>query len=122
MSPLASAATTGTGSTGSSTGSLLILLVPLLFVAYLFFAQRRRQKAMTAMQAELTVGDPVMTTTGLFGTVAWLDDKVVHLQVAPGVVLEWDKRAILRSNRAVATDGTPDGRVDEAPPATGDQS
>lgn len=118
MSPLASAATTSTG----NTGSLLILTVPLLLVVYLIFAQRRRQKAMTAMQAQLNVGDPVMTTTGLFGTVAWLDDKVVHLQVAPGVVLEWDKRAILRSDRAVRTDGAPDGRVDEAPPTTGDQS
>lgn len=118
MSLLATAAGAGTG----NVGSLLILTLPLLFVAYLIFAQRRRQKAMATMQSQLNVGDPVMTTTGLFGTVAWLDDKVVHLQVAPGVVLEWDKRAIVRSTRAVGTDGTPDGRVDEAPPTTGDQS
>ena len=91
MSPLASAAS---GSGGQQFSSILLLL-PLLLIAYLFFSQRRRQKKVQQMQAELQVGSRVMTTTGLYGTIAQLDETMVQLEAAPGVVLQWDRRAVV---------------------------
>lgn len=91
MSPLASATTEGTG---GQFGSILLLL-PLLLIAYLFFSQRRRQKKVQEMQAELQVGARVMTTTGLYGTIAALDESTVQIEAAPGVVLQWDRRAVV---------------------------
>lgn len=91
MSPMASAATTGSGGFTSS----LLLLLPLLLIAYLLWSQRRRQKKVQALQADLEVGARVMTTTGLYGIVADLDESTVHLEAAPGVVLQWDRRAVV---------------------------
>lgn len=91
MSPLASAATQGTGGQFNS----ILLLLPLLLIAFLFFSQRRRQKKMQQMQAELEVGSRVITTTGLFGTIAGMDETTVQLEAAPGVVLQWDRRAVV---------------------------
>lgn len=115
-----------TASQGSSMGSLLILALPLLLIAYMIFSQRRRQKATQQMQAELQVGEKVMTTTGLFGTLRWMDDRRVHLEVAPGVVLEWDRRAIVRVPDAIAGSGAPvepgaDGAVDGTTPSGSEQ-
>ena len=90
MSPMASAAASGGGQF-----STLLLVLPLLLLAFLFFSQRRRQKKIQEMQSDLEVGARVMTTTGLYGTVAQLDEKSVHIEAAPGVVLQWDRRAVV---------------------------
>lgn len=91
MSPMASAATSGGGGLTSS----LLLLLPLLLIAYIVWSQRRRQKKMQELQADLQVGARVMTTTGLYGTIAQLDESTVMLEAAPGVVLQWDRRAVV---------------------------
>ena len=43
----------------------------------------------------LTIGTPVMTTSGLHGTVAALGDTTVDLEIAPGVVVTLARQAIL---------------------------
>ena len=99
---------------------LLALAVVLLFV--LPARQRKRMQAQTqAMQESLTVGTPVMTTSGLHGTVAGLGDKTVDLQIAPGVVVTFARPAILEIRKPVGTvDGRDaDGTDSGAPGATG---
>lgn len=100
MSPLASA--TPSGGDGFN---ILLLLLPLLLLAYLFFSQRRRQTKLKEMQAGLQVGSRVMTTTGLYGTVSHLDEATVYIEAAPGVVLQWDRRAVVP---APGTEAGPD--------------
>ena len=90
MSPMASAT-----STGGDGFNILLLMLPLLLLAYLFFSQRRRQSKMKEMQAGLQIGARVMTTTGLYGTVSHLDKSTVYIEAAPGVVLQWDRRAVV---------------------------
>ena len=79
---------------GSDGGSLLFLALPLLFLGYVFMTQRRRVKTIQAMQSSVTVGDQIRTTAGLFGTVTALTDTEMSLEVAPGVVLRYDRRAV----------------------------
>lgn len=79
---------------GNELGSLLLLLLPLLLIAYVFFGQRRRVREMQAVQASIAVGDQVRTTSGLFGTVVGLTDTEMSLEVATGVVVRFDRRAI----------------------------
>lgn len=93
MSPLASATTGG----GSEIGSLLLLALPLLLIVYLIFSQRRRQRQMAQMQAGLQVGDAVVTTTGLHARIVELQEQVAGLEIAPGVVVRWDRRALVRA-------------------------
>ena len=77
----------------------LTLFLPLLIImgAFMFFASRRQKKAMQAtidLHESLSVGDEVMTTAGLYGTVAGLSDAKIDLEIAPGVVVTMLKLAI----------------------------
>lgn len=79
---------------GAALVNLLIIALPLILIGVLVLSQRRRQRDAQALQASLAVGDEVVTTSGLFGRIAQLDDTVAHLEVAPGTVLRFDRRAI----------------------------
>lgn len=77
--------------------ALVLLAVTFLLMWVLFiFPQQRRLKAHHALVARLEVGDEVMATSGLFGTVTELDDEVVHLEVAPGTVVRLARGAVAR--------------------------
>ena len=77
----------------------LAIFVPLLVVmgAFMFFASRRQKKAMQAtvnLHDSLTVGDEIMTTAGLYGTITAVSDSKVDLEIAPGVVVTMLKLAV----------------------------
>jgi preprotein translocase subunit YajC len=79
---------------------ILALLAVMLFV--LPARQRKRVQAQAQeMQDSLTIGTPVMTTSGLHGTVAGLGEKTVDLQIAPGVVVTFARPAILEIRKPV---------------------
>ncbi|SDJ11732.1 preprotein translocase subunit YajC [Actinokineospora alba] len=77
-------------------------LLPLLLVAVLaipLILGSRRQKKMVAQQQELqnslAVGDRVMTTSGLYGTVSDVsDDATIGIEIAPGVETSWLRQAV----------------------------
>ena len=96
---------------------ILGLLAVLLFV--LPARQRKRIQAQTqAMQDSLTIGTPVMTTSGMHGTVAALGERTVDLEVAPGIVVTFARQAIMEIRKplgVVDDDGTDSG----TPGATG---
>lgn len=78
-------------------GPLLILVgVFVLMWALVILPEQRRRKEHIAVVARLQVGDEVMTTAGLYGTIADLDDEVVSLEVAPGTVLRVARGAVGR--------------------------
>ncbi len=77
----------------------LLVFLPLLIVlgAFMFFAARRRKRAMQAtidLHESLRAGDRVHTTSGLEATITAITDDTVDLEVAPGVVTTWMKLAI----------------------------
>ncbi|MEP6798956.1 MAG: preprotein translocase subunit YajC [Lapillicoccus sp.] len=92
-------------------GTLLLPLVLLLLVGFMFWSQRRRQRSAQALQSSIGVGDDVCTTSGLFGRVVAMDDLLMHLEVAPGTVVRFDRRA-------VATKVEPGGSTPASPTTT----
>jgi preprotein translocase subunit YajC len=73
---------------------LLALAAVLLFV--LPARQRKRMVAQQqAMRNSLAPGTPVMTTSGMHGTVVGKGDATVDIEVAPGVVITFAQQAIL---------------------------
>ncbi len=80
--------------TGSGLGYLLVLLLPFLLLIFIVFSQRRRAQQVQALQASLAVGDEVVTTSGLYGTIVAIDDTVVTLDAGSGSTLRYDRRAI----------------------------
>lgn len=89
------------------------LLLPLVGIALLWFflirPASRRQKDLVRMQSALGVGDEVMLTSGVFGTVTELADDHLRVEVAPGVVLKVVRGAIGRvltdADRAMGSGG-----------------
>jgi len=70
--------------------SLVGLALPLLMIVGFYFLlirpQRNRQKAQQALLSSLEVGDEVMTSGGIFGTIIEIDDDegTVTVEIAPG--------------------------------------
>lgn len=81
--------------------NLSSLMFPLLLVllAVPLFLSARKQKRQVAdqqqLQNSLAPGDRVMTTSGLFATVADVsDDTTIDLEIADGVVTTWLRQAV----------------------------
>ena len=87
---------------GSGLGYLLILLLPFLMLVFIIVSQRRRSQQVRALQESLAVGDEVLTTSGLYGTIVVLDDTVATLDVGAGTTLRYDRRAIGMRSTEVA--------------------
>lgn len=82
---------------GNPIGTFLpLILLAVVFYFLLIRPQRKRQQEHLRMQASLTPGTRVMTTTGLFGTVVAVEDDEMVLEVAPGVETRWLKAAVGR--------------------------
>jgi preprotein translocase subunit YajC len=76
---------------GTQTGNPLVgLALPVLLLAGLYFVlirpQRMRQRQHQALLSQLEVGDEVLTTGGIFGTIVEIDQEegVLTVEVAPG--------------------------------------
>ena len=77
----------------------LASLLPLVGIAVLFWLliirpAQRRQKELGRMQSSLEVGDEVMLTSGVFGTVRSLADDHAMVEVAEGVTLKVARGAV----------------------------
>jgi preprotein translocase subunit YajC len=89
-------------------GALLILVVTFLLIWGLFIVpQQRRVKAHQALVTRLEVGDEVMTSTGLYGTITELDDEIAWLELAPGTVVRSARGAIARRLAEEQADAPP---------------
>lgn len=77
----------------------LVSLLPLVGIALLFWLliirpASRRQKELTRMQASLEVGDEVMLTSGVFGTLREIDGEHVRVEIAEGVTIKVARGAV----------------------------
>ncbi|MPQ99187.1 preprotein translocase subunit YajC [Modestobacter sp. I12A-02628] len=103
--------------------SLFPLLVIVLAFALLVVLPARQRKKMAAraqeLQESLTIGTPVMLTSGIHGTVAELGDGTIGIEVSPGVVLTVVRAAVLevRPQPGAAPDRTAD--LGDDVPSTG---
>nr|WP_025359842.1 preprotein translocase subunit YajC [Kutzneria albida] len=87
-------------------------MLPLLIVAVgamLFFGTRKQRKQMQEqqqLQNSLQPGDQVMTTSGLFGTIAETHEDRIDIEIAPGVVTSWLRAAVREKVNPVVEDDT----------------
>lgn len=86
-----------------------LLLVVLFFISMSRRASNRQRENTQAMLDGLQVGDEVVTTSGIYGSVAQLADSRIGLEIAPGIVIELDRRAVART-----VDDAELGRDDDA--------
>ena len=109
--------------------SLLIFALPLLLLGWLFFTQNKRMKQMRNFSSSLNVGDRIVTSSGIYGTVKHLDEASAWLEIAEGTTIRVDRRAIAMKQTDTASEGvsgtaasTPatDAAPEDAPGSTPD--
>ncbi len=74
--------------------SLLLPLIILLPLLLLIMRQRKQQREYLAQQDRVAVGQQVMTTAGMYGTVTAIHDDQLVLEIAPGVSVRWARAAV----------------------------
>lgn len=82
---------------GAANGwSSIIMIVAMFAIVYFFMIrpQSKRQKELDKMRNNLTVGQDVVTTGGIHGTVKAVGEGTVTLKVATGVEIVFDKNAV----------------------------
>ena len=67
----------------------------LIFWLLVIRPAQRRQRAVRALQAELAVGDKIITQGGIFGTIANVDDDRLGVEIADGVVIKIARPAVV---------------------------
>lgn len=95
----------------------LILIVIFGAVWLLFLVPARRRRTLhAAMQDSVAAGDEIITAGGIHGTVLQLEDDVAEVEIAPGIVVKVDRRAIAAVARDVEVE------IEPGPEATAEPS
>jgi len=81
---------------GQLTPLLLLAALLMLFWLVVIRPARRQQSTVSELQRNLAVGDRVVLSAGIFGTIAELGDSRVRLEIAPGTVIEVARQVVVR--------------------------
>jgi preprotein translocase subunit YajC len=110
----------------------MLIIYVVAFIAIFYFMairpQQRQRKAHAALLSSLKKGDRIITAAGIYGTVKRVEDSIVDVEVAKGVTVKINRRAvseILRDQaeiKAAAPVGTGRGKNAPAEIASADES
>ena len=93
---------------------LVILLVLVFFWVIVMRPARNQQRRVQALQHGLEVGQDVVLSSGIFGTIRSLTDGRVELEIAPGTVVTAARQAVVRNVEPEVADLTSDESPEEA--------
>lgn len=71
-----------------------LVLMLVIFYAFLLVPQRKKQKAQQEMLRNVSVGDEILTTGGIYGGVTEVDGNDLYLEIAPNIEIKVTKRAV----------------------------
>jgi preprotein translocase subunit YajC len=92
---------------------IVIVVLLVLGWAFLVLPARRRQRAHSAMQDDIETGNEIITAGGIHAVVREAGDDELRLEIAPGVVVTLDRRAVAAVARDLPAEPA-------NPPAEGD--
>ena len=99
---------------------LVIVVAMIAFWAIVMRPARNQQKRVEQLQNELEVGQEVVLSAGIFGTIRALNEGRVELEVAPGTVLTVARQVVVRRVADIDGSAAPDrGRPSDTGPDTG---
>ena len=101
----------------------LLTFAPLILMGGVFYfllirPQQRRTRAQQALVNSIEVGDDVMTTSGIFGTITEMDDDegTITVEIAPGTRIRMVRSGVAR--RITEDDDYEDESEDEDQPSS----
>jgi preprotein translocase subunit YajC len=88
---------------------LPFILVLAIFYFIILLPMKRRQKKVQQFLETLKVGDRVVTSSGIYGSITKIGDRTVKVQIADKVNIEFSKAAIVgyQGQDPVVPDTTP---------------
>jgi len=95
--------------------SLVIIL--LVFVAFIFFSNRRRKAATAQLESSVKVGAKAVMLGGITGTIVEVRETTLVVETFPGTKIEFLKAAV-RSVNAPSLDEKPEAKTSAAKKAT----
>lgn len=84
----------GSGGGGFISTIIMFGAIFLIFYFMIIRPQQRRAKEREKLLSNLQKGDKVVTSGGLHGTIAGIDEKTVLLQVSDNVKMKFERSAI----------------------------
>lgn len=94
---------------------LPFVLIVVVFWFLVVRPARNQQKKMAATQSSVAVGSQVMLGSGIYGTVAGIDDETFDVQIAPGTTMKVAKQAVVRVIEPADDHEPPTSPADEKP-------
>ena len=92
--------TPGAGKSGGAAGGLGFLIMMVAMIGIMYFVvyrpQIKKRKALEAQINSIKKGDRILTSGGIYATVAGIKDNVAVLEIAKGVKIEINKAMISR--------------------------
>ena len=86
----------GASSGGMGAMGQFLIFIPILGIMYFLMIrpQQQKQKQQAEMLKRLKVGDRVRTVGGILGTIKYVSEQTVKLEVAPNTVIEFLRGAV----------------------------
>lgn len=81
-----------------------LILVVVIFYFLIFRPQQKKQQETRDMIANLKEGDSVMTTGGIYGTIAKIKDDIITIQVADDVKIKVNRHYVAGHKDSVEVD------------------
>ncbi|MEO2196084.1 MAG: preprotein translocase subunit YajC [bacterium] len=86
-------------STQGATGPVWVQFLPFALILAIFYfiilmPMRKRQKKVAEFREALKVGDKIVTTSGIYGSITKLNDRSVQVQIADRVRVEMSRAAV----------------------------
>ena len=85
------------GKGGMGLGLLPMLLIIVVFVIFIILPQSTRTKDQRQFRENLKKGDKVVTIGGFHGKITEVKENTVMVSIAPDVVVELEKTALVQS-------------------------
>jgi preprotein translocase subunit YajC len=98
----------GDAGQGLSTTLLMFAIIIGIFYFMILRPQQKRQKERQKLLEALKKGDRVITSGGMYGTIAGIDEKTVLIQVADNVKMKFERSSVT----SVVSEGS--GEVEKA--------
>ncbi|MBR4417132.1 MAG: preprotein translocase subunit YajC [Victivallales bacterium] len=100
----------GGASAGGGMGAMgqFLIFIPILGIMYFLMIrpQQQKQKQQAEMLKRLKVGDKVRTVGGVLGTIKYVSEQTVKLEVAPNTVIEFLRGAVDKVMEDTASDAS----------------
>jgi preprotein translocase subunit YajC len=84
------------GQGGGAAQLVTLVLIIVVFYVFLIMPQRKQQKALKKFREGMQKGDRVVTTGGIYGKIADIQDKTITLDVGNNVHFKVDKSSVVQ--------------------------